>query len=417
MRPATRAFFTTLSSFFARLVFPGIVIAVPVGMVFSHRGSAAILASAGLGLLIAYLAAGAPGQGTPLRVFEKPRAYPFFWIAVLFFLAASLSLPGTATPLFHGWRLLEFAAPVAVTAAMLFILRRFVIPARLLWQIMGITLAAAMIWFELENGSPMRAFFRLRVEDWRLNRTVVVLLLMLFPLVAFCLVRFGAMRGAGVAALASILPVVAILNSESGAAVMGLVIGSLTLAAATLFWRTSLALTAFAAVLALLTAPWQGIILWDLIPEALHERLRSTSSAIRVDIWRAFGWAVQDAPFFGSGFNVAAHLEREKAYLAIPEKLRSFIEFGHAHNAALQIWVEFGAFGAALATVLAMMTLRRIDAATPMMRPAMLAAFNTCFAIGVVSHGAWQAWWAGAIGTIIILFFLIGREAQTTRGV
>lgn len=402
----------------ARLASLGIVISIPIGVVFTNRGAAALLAACGLVLLIGFVIARWPRliELPPLSL-ETARAHPFFVIFAVFFIAAAISLAGTATPAFHGWRLLEFLAPICVIGAMLVINRHVPLSTSLFWSMFGLSMGAALALVELNNGSPLRAYFGLRVEEWRLNRTVVVLLLMCFPMLALAISRFGLWRGLAVGIAAAALPVTAILNSESGAAVLGLIIAVLTLLLATTLWRITLVLTVFAATFTLLTAPWQGIILWDLIPNDWHERLRSTSSAIRVDIWRAFGWAVQDAPFFGSGFNVAAHLERERAYLTIPDKLRNFIEFGHAHNAALQIWVEFGAFGALLATALAWLTLRLIANASPLLRPVMLAAFNASFAIAIVSHGAWQAWWAGALGAIIILFVVIETEARASRQV
>jgi O-antigen ligase len=400
----------------ARLCFLGIVLSIPIGMVFTHRGTAALLASCGLVLLLGYAIARWPDlvDVVPLNA-DTLKRHPFFVIFVIFLIAAAVSLPGTATPGFHGGRLLEFLAPLCVIGAMLHIIRRFPLPTSLFWSVFGLVAGAALVLIELRNGSPMRAFLGLRVEEWRLNRTVVVLLLMCFPMIALSISRFGLWRGLGVGLAAATLPIIAILNSASGAAVLGLIVGAFTLLLATTLWRLTLVLTVIAAITTLLIAPWQGIILWDLIPDQWHERLRSTSSAIRVDIWRAFGWAVQDAPIFGSGFNVAAHLDREPAYLAIPEKLRGFIEFGHAHNASLQIWVEFGAFGAVLATALACLTLRLINASSLLLRPVMLAAFNASFAIAIVSHGAWQAWWAGAVGAIIILFTVIETELRISR--
>ena len=65
---------------------------------------------------------------------------------------------------------------------------------------------------------------------------------------------------------------------------------------------------------------------------------------------------------------------------------------GHPHNAALQIWVELGAVGAALAFLIFAFLLRSIarlyaDAAAP--RLALVAGAGM---VALVGHGAWQGW-------------------------
>lgn len=367
-----------------------------------------MLAIGGAPLLLAWLGG---LKGLPsIRMFWQEGRLPILVIGG--FLALALgSIIGTATPGFHAWRLLEFALPVIVTVLMISLGRAIGLPVSSGVIALGLTVTALLVLVEQNNGSPLRAYFGLRDESWRLNRTVVTLLFLM--LAAFAVIRRD--RGQASRYLVLLLPLLVILRSDSGAANLGLLVAGMTLVFAYFSWRFALNVSLFVAVAILLTAPWQGIILWDIIPDALHQQLRSTSSAIRVDIWRAFGWAVQHEPFFGSGFNTAAHLAQEPAYAAIPEKLRNFIEFGHAHNAALQIWVELGLVGAVGAVALTVFTLKRIDRAAPILRPAMLAAFNAAVSIAVVSHGAWQAWWAGVLGLTVLLMVSLQRSMIPSR--
>jgi O-antigen ligase len=258
----------------------------------------------------------------------------------------------------------------------------------------------------------LRAFFGFRVEDWRLNRTMVVLLLLIFPYLLLATQNTRRHQGIALAAGGIALPAIAILHSQSGAAEFGLIMGVITFILALCFWQLAWWGSAVAAVGTIMSAPWLGSLLFGLIPDHMHEKLRSMSTAIRIDIWRAFGSAVSESPILGAGFNVAASFDREPAFRAIPDQLKGLVEFGHAHSAALQIWVEFGLVGALIAAILALLTLRQIDRAPERLRPVMLAAFNACFVIAVVSHGAWQAWWAGAIGGLILLFFLIAERER-----
>lgn len=379
-------------------------------MVFSNRSSAAILAVAtvlmSLSILFSRVKITAPAgmDFRSGRFREWISTHPFLVIFGLFFFAAAIGVPFTANPVFHGWRLLEFLVPVALSGLMLGVMRFLRLPTAFPALVFGLVFASLLTLVELRNGSPMRSYFGLRIEEYRLNRSVVMLLVLLFPLLAYALAW---PQRRWIAVFTALLALIAILQSESGSAVFGLLAGGTTLLIALISWRLARNLVGLGMLAGIFTAPWQGIILTDIIPTAVHAHMRSTSSAIRVEIYRAFGWAVDYAPFFGSGFNSASQLEKEPAYRVIPEKLNHFLEFGHAHNAALQIWVEFGLFGALLAGILALLTLQRIETAPAAIRPAMLAFMASAFVIAMISHGAWQAWWAGALGVSIVLLVAI----------
>ena len=392
-----------------------LAIGTPISMVFSNRSSAAVLGTAtGLLLVAICLLRGPralmpPGGMPPGVKREAPltawvREHQFACLFAVFLVVAAFGVPFTANPTFHGWRLLEFVTPVAFIGLMLRLMRIVRLPAAFPALVFGLMFASLLTLVELRNGAPMRGYFGLRMEDYRLNRTVVMLLILLFPLLAYACVRPDSRWMATVAA---VLPLMAILQSPSGSAVLGLMAGTFIFLLALWSWRVARTLAGVVMLLCIFTAPWHGIILTDIMSEAMHERLRSTSSLIRVEIYRAFGWAVDYAPFFGSGFNTASHLEREPAFRVIPGKLSPFLEFGHAHNAALQIWVEFGLFGAALAGILALLALRRIEFAPSPLRPALLSFMVAAFAIAMVSHGAWQAWWVGALGVGLVILVSI----------
>jgi exopolysaccharide production protein ExoQ len=77
---------------------------------------------------------------------------------------------------------------------------------------------------------------------------------------------------------------------------------------------------------------------------------------------------------------------------------------GHPHNAALQIWVELGAVGAALAFLVFAFLLRsiaRLDAGAAAPRLALVAGAGM---VALVGHGAWQGWWIACLGLAAVLF-------------
>ena len=90
-----------------------------------------------------------------------------------------------------------------------------------------------------------------------------------------------------------------------------------------------------------------------------------------------------------------------------PSTARS-LAVGHPHNAAIQIWAELGAVGAILAAGVARPRLA-IDRGTcraPRFGAASRALLAAIAAVSLVGHGAWQGWWAAAIGAAIVWFRL-----------
>jgi len=89
----------------------------------------------------------------------------------------------------------------------------------------------------------------------------------------------------------------------------------------------------------------------------------------------------------------------------------------HTHNAALQLWLELGALGAALAAAFFAWVLYRIVAWTGENRRdgAMAAASLTSYVlIGGLSFGVWQEWWL-ALGVIAAIACGIAQKSAAAR--
>lgn len=89
----------------------------------------------------------------------------------------------------------------------------------------------------------------------------------------------------------------------------------------------------------------------------------------------------------------------------------------HTHNAALQLWLELGALGAALAAAFFAWVLYRIVAWTGENRRdgAMAAATLTAYVmIGGLSFGVWQEWWL-ALGVIAAIGCVVAQKSSAPR--
>nr|WP_295108682.1 O-antigen ligase family protein [uncultured Caulobacter sp.] len=134
------------------------------------------------------------------------------------------------------------------------------------------------------------------------------------------------------------------------------------------------------APMAILWAVRSGLFAW------LHV-LAPPSWDARLNIWAYAANLTVDHALRGWGFDAA------RTFLGIPL---------HTHNAALQLWLELGSVGAALAAAFFAWILYRIVGQTEENRRdgAMAAATLTAFlVIGGVSFGVWQEWWL-ALGVI-----------------
>lgn len=123
---------------------------------------------------------------------------------------------------------------------------------------------------------------------------------------------------------------------------------------------------------------------------AAPDDIRVQSWAIRTDIWRFAADRIFEKPFLGWGLDAARTFSPQ-----IPL---------HTHNAAIQIWLELGAVGAAIAALFWLWLGGRIDAIEDRDRP-LAAACAACasgyLTIGALSFGVWQEWWL-ALGALAI---------------
>jgi O-antigen ligase len=152
------------------------------------------------------------------------------------------------------------------------------------------------------------------------------------------------------------------------------------------------------APLAVLLAVQTGVIAW------LH-RLVPASWDSRLNIWTFAADHVQTHPFRGWGLDASRSFSP-----AIPL---------HTHNAQLQLWLELGGIGAALAGVffcwLAYGVVRLSERSRTEAAMA-AAALVSYLVIGGLSFGVWQEWWLalGALTLIVCgLARAIGRAQWT----
>ncbi len=152
-----------------------------------------------------------------------------------------------------------------------------------------------------------------------------------------------------------------------------------------------------------------GIALFCLAPLVVQEGVRNGAIAVlhrhvpaswdaRLDIWAFVSSLIAERPLRGWG------LDASRAFgSAIPL---------HPHNAAIQIWLELGALGAALAGALigwigsALTATSRVN---PSLAAAGAGSLTAYLVIGSLSFGVWQEWWLALGGLAVGCVVLVGR--------
>ena len=97
-----------------------------------------------------------------------------------------------------------------------------------------------------------------------------------------------------------------------------------------------------------------------------------------------------------------------RAWFARPEAQRLPL---HTHNAMLQVWLELGGVGAALAALLVL----RLGWVAGASGPAGAGVLAAAVTVGMLSYGIWQEWWIGLLLILVAVFAAFNRLRAASR--
>lgn len=133
-----------------------------------------------------------------------------------------------------------------------------------------------------------------------------------------------------------------------------------------------------------------------------------SSWAIRGEIWRFASARILEQPWFGRGLDASRAFTEEITVRG--ETMRALPL--HPHSFSLQVWLETGAVGvalAALALIFGGLALARAFRANRAAAAAAAATLTTAGLIANVSYGAWQEWWVATMLTGAALVAAVPR--------
>lgn len=369
---------------------------VPVVMAVASRASTLVLIIAAALTLAAILAEGRLRQW--LAEFVAALTSPLGLATLAFLGFAALSTTWSAAPRLSLATLAEFGAALGGAFIVGLVLPRRMPQRRPLMLAASLGLACAAILLQLWTDSAIRRAVALRADDFIYNRPTLTVLLLTIPL-AWMLLR-GGHRRTGWLVLAAAGATIVI--SSSGAAVLGALVALAAYGLARSFGRRAVVAFGVCLVSAIALAPATGPIAERVLPSSVHDGLAHANTRARVEIWTTFGAAVWQAPVLGGGFGFSPTLAQNRPEPAVPGSDPATVVLWHPHNAALQVWVELGAIGAALAITVVVLLLWRIARLPGEMLAVSLALLSAVAAVSLVGHGAWQAWWPAAIAAAIV---------------
>lgn len=296
-----------------------------------------------------------------------------------------------------------FAAALALAAAA----NRLNAPWRLtLCFFAGTAIGVALALYDLASAGDLSRHVSIRPFGApRLNQIAAWLTLFVLPATALLICRGQRLMALGAAVVMA--ATVYTLDDTTAKLALGL---SLPAAALLHLGRGAVArIAATLAMLAILAAPLTLPRLAHLPSVFATVDAFKDSAGHRLLIWSFTGDRIAERPLFGWGLDLARAIPGGKVEIRPGQTWLPL----HPHDAALQLWLELGAPGAALFTLLLGLLWLRLGAA-PWPRLYAAAAggsLTAALAIALSGWGIWEEWWLGTLGLALFAILVMARTA------
>lgn len=289
-----------------------------------------------------------------------------------------------------------------------------------LWWVLPAMLAGMSLYLTSEYLTDFAVYRLIRnipeqthVPLAELNRSCVALCMLCLPALALLykgLRQRGTSRWLSLLAAALLvgmmIPVLSMTDSQSAS--MAFVLGGAVLLLAPVGRKFLWVAAALVAAAGILSAPFLAQFLWSLAPHdvaSLQQTnfITKTNYLPRLELWDAVARYALQSPLWGFGIEAT----RSVAAFDSQQIYQPGTTLLHPHNAALQIWIEFGAIGAILAAGgIALLCRACMNLPDQMAKRLGLSLLVATMGVGVVGYGLWQGWWVGLLTTLVALSIL-----------
>lgn len=273
-----------------------------------------------------------------------------------------------------------------------------------------LAVAALVFAFEIANGLLLREFFGGAQDVFRLNRSVVAIVLFM-PIAA---VAFGNEKSKStVSLLIAFVAGSVAFYSESETAQLAFVVTCIVYVLSVFLPGLMLLVIPTSIIASIFLFPLVSPYINSLIPEAVHNVVKYSTMGVRADMWAAYASLFGNSFWIGHGVEASYVAGETYKYLGLPGEL---LGQAHPHNLVIQIWYELGLVGALLLAGVILCFARSLKWIPNQFSPSILATTAAVWTVAVVSHGAWQAWWWSLVGLVAIAWVIvIGSEHKDTE--
>jgi O-antigen ligase len=281
---------------------------------------------------------------------------------------------------------------------------------RVRWFLLAYFAAVILLMLDLLHGLPVYLAMRGGVapdpflEGSLINRNMVAMAALCWP--AF--LSFWLRKEWGAAALLPVGMIVLVTGGSSESAMVGLLIGLITLAVAMIapnFTRIALGVGVIVTFFGTIPA-----MEWLYSLDLIDRGTLPFSFLHRIEIWHYASNLVFERPLAGWGLDTSRSIA-EKVILE-----RGGYEFPvlpiHPHNAFLQVWLELGLVGVGFGIAIGLTVLRGIRDLPRPSQPVALAAFAGSMAMLSVAYGVWQVWWLAALILSMLMIHVLARSSR-----
>ena len=279
---------------------------------------------------------------------------------------------------------------------------------------LGIAIGAILVIFEYLFGFPVYKIFRGGLDQppvplSELNKIAAVHTIWVWAGMLYLFTKAKPKLSIFALYLCVAASLIWVFSSQS--ALFGLIIGTVVFGLTQLSKNTIPRLFFLGVAICMVFAPLlaKGLHVWS--PEIL-EALRSSAAAPqRVDLWNACVIEVAKNPVWGHGLMATRVLTDQIVNNAGDY---NWLIVTHAHNFALQIWIELGALGVAAFLIFWGALYNQFVRLTDSIKPYVLASIASFVGIASVGHGLWQSWWLGGL-VLLYIYYMILTDAEKTN--
>lgn len=202
--------------------------------------------------------------------------------------------------------------------------------------------------------------------------------------------------------------------SSSESAKVGLIVLALLFVAIALIGRIAVYASALAALCWIWLGPWISRYMSDWASSlSLNENFSALPHAVRttlsrLEIWDAVGKRILQRPFQGWGLDGVEH----RGLPAIKNIFFPGDYVHHPHNAAMQVWIDFGLAGpVALSIAIIFVTIKLA------LRPEHTLLWQSPLAYGMllvafIGHGLLETWWLALAGYVFAVGYILANRKR-----